>query len=432
MVNNVEKYLEILYPNIEDIDDEQYKKDKAFLETYLPQFEAICEEYSDMKSEMSEREFLDDALYIAKEQHDPETKIVSYAKGMLEALETNGIFGQKFDLLMGAIETDLLKNFKAENGTNNESHITLEEVFQLTEEFLRKIDPEHELFEEFEDLIYDWKIEVISPKDKEGSRYSHQEGKIYYEFDGTLNTAHTLVHEFMHHISFKEAQTNMGYDNFTMFREFLSIYYEKAFIQFMDEKGLLPNGQESLLAERLKSQFQEDTENCLPIYLELSHRYMENSNLGKEDILSVGQKYFPGKSAEELWEHVSKLLVQFSDKNHYGMEVGAGLTTYMFSTAMAYEAKSDEETLSKMFRLAKYVKDGKSDLQALEGYFEIVGETEKELIDRLHGDKSKEISVKEIGRKTAKMQGIMDELGDAEKILTKWKDIEHGKEEVIH
>jgi hypothetical protein len=61
---------------------------------------------------------------------------------MLEALETNRIFGQKFDLLMGAIETDLLKNFKAENGTNNESHITLEEVLITNIEKLKKRYPE--------------------------------------------------------------------------------------------------------------------------------------------------------------------------------------------------------------------------------------------------------------------------------------------------
>ena len=81
--------------------------------------------------------------------------------------------------------------------------------------------------------------------------------------------------------------------------EFLPIYYEKAFVQFMDEKGLLPNGSEVLLSRRLESMEEKDPNRCLPIYLELSNKFGEKQSLDKKDILGILSKYFPNKMLEE-------------------------------------------------------------------------------------------------------------------------------------
>jgi len=429
MANDVEKYLKILYPNLEGIDNIQYEKDKTFLETYLSEFEVICQKYLEFIDNVPESVFYKDILEMSKDKYDPETKIVGFARAMLEVLETNDMFVQKFDVLMSTVNNESLKKFEDINSEKDTIPITIDSVYELTEEFLEKIDPDGELLDEFGWLVYEDKIELISPEDD--SHYSQNEEKIYYKFDGTVNTAHTLVHEFMHHISYKEAQTNMGYHEFTLFREFLSIYYEKAFIEFMNEKGLIPQGEkEALLSERIKSQTKKDPNHCLPMYLELSYKLKEKQNLEKEDILSVTKKYFPDKYDEELWEISSKVLGDFSNEHYFGMEVGAGLTTYMFSTTMAYETKSDIEMLSKMHKLAKYVKDGKSDIETLEHYFETVGETEKEFVDRLGENENKGISVQQIGRKTAKIPGITNIIEVVKKTFAKWN--EKAKGEIEH
>ena len=61
----------------------------------------------------------------------------------------------------------------------------------------------------------------------------------------------------MHHWTKIKGDLNDGRVDHTMFNEFESIYYENAFIRFMNNKGLLKNGENPLLVTRLKRQYKK-------------------------------------------------------------------------------------------------------------------------------------------------------------------------------
>lgn len=431
MENDIEKYLEILYPEPKGRNTEQYKKDKEFLGKYLSQFESIYKKYEKSRGKFSENKFYNMILSIAKEKYDPETKIINFARAMLETLETNDIFMQKFDVLITILNNEQLKSENKENKKDKDiTTISIDHVYELVNDFLEEIEPEANMAWEFEYLQNYGKIELISPDDETNSHYAHKEGKIYYKFDGTVNTANTLIHEFMHHISFQEAQTNMGYNEFTLFREFLSIYYEKAFIEFMNQKGVISKEEkETLVSKRITNQNEKDTNHCLSMYLELSHKLTEKKNLDRNDILEVAKKYFPDRTSEKLWEVSSEMLLNFAKEHFSGMEVAAGLTTYLFSTAMAYETTTDKNMLSKMFKLAGDIKDGKNDVQTLEKYFELVGEKEQEFINRLCNYENNIISTNQIGIRVAKANGIVLESDAFEREVRSWGEKGRGENE---
>ncbi len=387
MTKEIEDYLKIIYQDIENIDAEthkKYEKDKAFLEKFLSQYKEMCEMYKDARESEGDKSFYRTILDMCQRKHDPETKIVAFAGAMLEALETNEIFCEKFDMLMSVIRFGRQEMEKYSSIPLDNTSIELEKVYDLTEEFLEKIDSSGKLLEEFKKLKESGNIEIKEKSSEEESYYDSSNKKIIYVFDGTVNSAHTLVHEFMHHITCKEAQTNMGYYEFTVFREYLSIYYENAFIQFMDEKGLLHNGMEPVIADRMKGEKERDPDNCLSMYLELASKTRKKKEIGKEEIIEIAQKYFPEfQDEEKLWNVASSKLEAFSDEHFFGLEVGAALTLYRFGNALANASNLDETTVRGMHLLAGNVQNGKHDIKMLESVLGVMEITEAELIAKM-------------------------------------------------
>lgn len=415
MNKTAKDYIEIIYSSSEDLSDEdkiQRKKDEQILTNFLEQFKEKCNEFSDARMQYTDNEFYKAILDMIKKEYDPETIIVNYVEKLLEAWETNIFATQKTDELIALINFGNRKRKVYEDIPEDNTSITLEQVYELTEEFLEQIDEEGSLLDEFKRLREDDKIEVALQDQKGKSFYSSKEQKIYYSFDGTVNSAYTLVHEFMHHICEKEAHTNMGYHEFTLFREFLNIYYENAFIKFMDEKGLLPNGQAPLLGNRFRMQKKQDPNNCLEIYLELSKEYKKNNGkLNKENILLIVSKYFPNIEDEEsLWKYAGDMLTEFAKENFFGIEVGAGLTTYRFSTALSHATILDSKNVKNMFKMAKCIQNGTKDIDAFYYYLNQIGKTEQEFFTEISEDsrtatnnsKEHEISVVKIGERTVK------------------------------
>lgn len=415
MKKTVKKYIEILYSSGKDLSEEdrkQREKDEQFLTKFLEQFEKKCNKCSKERTKYTDYEFYKIIISMVKEEYDPETIIVDYVEGMLEAWDTNDFTTEKIDELIALIKFGYLKGAEYEDIPIDNTPITLEQVYKLTEEFLEQIDEEGNLLNEFKKLKANDKIEIMSQAQNGDSYYSSEEQKIYYNFNGTVNSANTLVHEFMHHICVKEANTNMEYNNFTLFREFLNIYYENAFIKFMDEKGLLPNGQTPLLAKRFRKQKERDPNNCLEIYLELGKEYKKNNGkLDKENILLIASKFFPNIKDEEcLWEHASSVLTNFTKKNKIGMETGAGLTTYRFSTALSHATIVNSENNKNMFKMAKCIRNGTNDIEAFNYYLDQVGKTEQEFFAEIY-EYSKSVTIKpevyqitvdKIGKRTVK------------------------------
>ena len=253
--------------------------------------------------------------------------------------------------------------------------ISLDSVFSLTEEFLDMVDESGEMLDEFRTLMNNDGIRVYTPN--EGKRSIYSDHRVNYVFDGTVNSANTLVHEFMHHWCDVKAATSMDYAKYTTLREFLSIYYENAFVRFMDDKGLLQYGERPLLADRLQKDFAKDPDDSMIKMFAIADKKRLNGELDREDIIDVLSEFSEGKrDRDELWEDETKKLIAFSDEHIFGREVVCGFSAYRFCTGLAHYTSLAPEMVKSVFKLAEHIKNGDHDTIFLHEYLKLIGEHE--------------------------------------------------------
>ena len=143
MNKTAKDYIEIIYSSSEDLSDEdkiQRKKDEQILTNFLEQFKEKCNEFSDARMQYTDNEFYKAILDMIKKEYDPETIIVNYVEKLLEAWETNIFATQKTDELIALINFGNRKRKVYEDIPEDNTSITLEQVYELTEEFLKQID----------------------------------------------------------------------------------------------------------------------------------------------------------------------------------------------------------------------------------------------------------------------------------------------------
>lgn len=371
MNKSIEEYLKILYPNIDSLSEEEQKrfdKDKNFLLEFFDEFNKEYNKYLDQIDNFGEYEFTSTILQMCKDRLDKETIIINYAQSMLGMLNENSYISNNFESFMDLMyferqQEELLKNQPLDN-----PQIDLEKVFSLTEEFLTQIDDSQELVTEFRKLQNEGKIIVHSPEDKE-TRSIYKNGAVNYVFDGTVNSAHTLLHEFMHHWVEIKAHPNNDREEHTMFNEFESIYYENAFIEFMNNKGLLKYGEDTLKASRLQREYSKDPNNCTIMLLELCQDIKNNGTINKDSIIDMLQKYMPNiTEPEELWSKGSKLLSDFCEEHFFVGETINGPVMYRFNTGLAMQTSLAQETIKNIYKLAPFLKDREHDDIFMEQY----------------------------------------------------------------
>lgn len=433
MPTNVEEIMKILYPNqdaMSDKDKKSYAKNVAFLEKYFDKFSDTCELYADRRSLFSEIDFNRIILDMTKDRFDPETIVSKYLDGMLEFMKENGIITDEFDAFMDLLYFERRKENEYKDVPLDKTPIALDTVFTLTEEFLGGVDESGELLAEFIKLKDEDRIEVQSPDS--GAKSIYQNNKVQYVFDGTVNTANTLVHEFMHHWCEVKAQTSMDRTNYTTVREFLSIYYENAFIRFMDDKGILKHGERPLLADRLQKDFDKDPNDCLLTMLELAHKKMVEGDIDKDGMMEIFKVHASKEdiNPEELWENETKKIIDFSDEHIFAMEVITGFSAYRFSTGLVHYTSLAPDKVKSIFKLAEYIKDGEHDPIFLQEYLKAIGQEEltfplEETPDLAGANRGEKvvpmISVDSIAKRVVPATNLEDK-NFVSKIFGRWKE----------
>lgn len=380
MNKSIEYYLNILYPNqnsLSEEDQKKFEKDKDFLLEHLNAFNKTYDKYSININEFGEFKFTSTILKMCKERLDKETIITNYAQTMFEMLEQNSYISNDFDSFMDVMYFERSQEECFKQHDVDKTPIELEKVFSLTEEFLSEIDESQELVTEFINLKSQGKIQVLSPNDKD-ARSIYASGNINYVFDGTVNSAHTLLHEFMHHWVEIKGHPSNDREEHTMFNEYESIYYENAFIQFMNNKGLLKNGEEPVKASRLKRHHDEDPNNCVLMLLDLCKELKHKGSIDRDNIIDILGKYMPNKSnRDEIWKKGSEILSQYCKENVFEGETVDGPVMYRFNTGLAMQTNLDSETIRNIYKLAPHIKDRSHDNMFMKQYMTMTNNIDK-------------------------------------------------------
>lgn len=371
MSKSVEEYLKILYPNIDSLNEEEQKKfnkDKNFLLEFFFIFDIEYNLYLDQINSFGEYEYTNTILQMCKDKLDNETIIINYVQLMFEMLNENSYISNNFESFMDLIRFEREQEEQLKNQPLDKTSIDLEKVFSLTEEFLTQIDDSQELVTEFRKLQNEVKIVVLQPKNKQ-KHSVYKDGIINYVFDGTVNTAYELLHEFMHHWTEIKAHPSYNREEHSMFLEFESIYYENAFIEFMDKNGLLKKGKEPLIASRLQRTYSKDPDNCILILLELCQNIKNNDSLNKDSITKLLKKYMPDVTQpEEIWSKGSELLSEFCEEHKFVGETINAIIMYRLNTSLVMQTPLNCETINNMYKLVPFIKDRIHDDSFMEQY----------------------------------------------------------------
>lgn len=367
MNKSVEDYLKILYPNPDLLDDEgkkQLAKDTEFLTKYLEEFKRYYQKFLNIKESngIDEAKYTRDMLNMFKEEFDPETIIVSYVKAMNKYLARNPFISSDFETFMKLMYFEREQEEQAKNQPLDRTPIELETVFTLTEEFLSEIDESQQLVTEFRYMRNNGGIEITESTEELLTSSSYNHSKIIFAFDGTVKSAKGLVHEFMHHWTEIQGSPKHYSHDQTMLLEFLTIYYENAFIKYMNGKGILKYGEEPLKATRLQYHYSKDPDNSVLMLLELCQKLSQNGTIDKDSIINMLGKHMPDiRDREELWQKGSKMLVKFCNEHTVPRETIAGHVMYRLDTALVMHTGNSVEKVRNIYKLAPFILDADHD-----------------------------------------------------------------------
>lgn len=196
-----------------------------------------------------------------------------------------------FDFLASSasnnIFVDIIKNYNEQNNKNyNLPKMSKEDIDKLFYEFLKYINAPESWRKLYNNLkrnngihyeISDGKEVANCYKDEVDEDYS-----ISIKYNGTTTGFCSLVHEFIHYITFCTEKFNFS------LAEFPSIYFEKIASQFLKDKGYSQEVVEETIASR--------NENNIEILMALStlftdvNTYMKRGVLTKEDKINLWQE----------------------------------------------------------------------------------------------------------------------------------------------
>ena len=406
MSKSIEEYLKILYPNIDSLNEEEqqrFEKDKAFLLRFLDE---INKEYNDsifLLDKYGESNYTKNVFEACKKRLDEETTIINYVEDMTELLNKNSYISNNFDAFMNIMyyERAQGEQFKNQtiNKTINQTPIELENVFELTAAFLSQIDDSGKLLSEFKDLQKQGNIIVDSTSGFESGKSNHKNGVIIYYFDGTIDSARYLIHEFMHYWTYKTSNLTQHYEERTMLNEYESIYYENAFIEFLDIDNSV---KQALKVFRSKEHYDNDPYNQKLMLLELCQKFKNERQISKNDIIETLRKYIPGiENEDELWKIGSEILTQPEKKLIFPSHMVKSIM-YNFNTGLALQTEYTPEMLKNNFKLSTLLEDTYHDDKFMEQYFIMTNRTDKTFSDFTIEYGNKKITPSEIFKNALK------------------------------
>ena len=339
---------------------EEYKKklkddsaEKKFIDDH---FREICECFIENSDFERDSRFLEGLIDFLRCKYDFVYKYISIIKRQVGAsfLMKNSYICNHFDSFVDVIifERSLeekVKDFKVEYDS-----ISLEDVYRLTEDFLKIIDssPDKLMLDEFRMLKESGKI-IINQSD--WSKYDFYDGVIYFAFDGTTKTCYDLVHEFLHHWV-QKVNPNVIFtrDGTSLLYEYVSIYFEIVFGQYVNQqKGY----DKPLFISRLQDDYKKDLNNVLIMYIELVKLFMTKESIDKVDIISVLKKYISDyQNEEDLLKKGSELLGSRFSLDLYSRIV------YRFCSGLARMTPSFEaQDMAKVISLIPFIGSSKDD-----------------------------------------------------------------------
>lgn len=368
-MGKADEYLKILYPDpdsLTGIERKKYEQVKEFLEREYEYYERTYQKYIDLRGneegKIPEPIYSQEVLAMCRREKDVLYQIEDYVDDINSILDKNPYISNNFEDFMKVMAYERKDTEKRKDVPLDATTISLQKVAALTREFLQRMDPSGEMLNEFNIMALSNRIRTKAPdKDNTGSNYTY-DGKIEFCFDGTVNTAHALLHEFMHAWTEKKGHITRDRETHTMFNEYESLYYELAFMHFMDEKGLLPNGVEPLKAKRSKFFYSKDESNCVMMLLELGRIKKEKGMLEKQDIIDIARKYgSTEKSDEKAYEECSELLRSFIDENIFPDQAVSGPIMYRFNYGLALQTPQTLEAIQNIHKLSSSLSDRSGD-----------------------------------------------------------------------
>lgn len=221
-MSSEEILIKIYGSNTEELSAEQkiqYEKDKKFLARYLDKVQRKIESFSNgnaSKYNITEKEYYREILVMTKDDYDPETIITKWVSSTSKLLSENSFVASNLDEFIKIAE----ENDRKEKECSTVSQLTREcskqDVLMITSRYLKQIDPTMQLFNEFINLLQDGRIQFETADRK--SYYDDRNDIIHYNFDGTIETANTLIHEFIHRVHFKHGMPNNDRSEYSMFQ----------------------------------------------------------------------------------------------------------------------------------------------------------------------------------------------------------------------
>ncbi len=390
-MSSEEILIKIYGSNTEELSAEQkiqYEKDKKFLARYLDKVQRKIESFSNgnaSKYNITEKEYYREILVMTKDDYDPETIITKWVSSTSKLLSENSFVASNLDEFIKIAE----ENDRKEKECSTVSQLTREcskqDVLMITSRYLKQIDPTMQLFNEFINLLQDGRIQFET--DDRKSYYDNRNDIIHYNFDGTIETANTLIHEFIHRVHFKHGMPNNDRSEYSMFQEYPSIYYENGIVDFMNKIGFINEDEaESLKCSRFRNQHMKTPGKEYLMLLKLCEKQIESGKISEDDIKGLFE------NTEQDFEQLTQGLVKYCNTHIFPHE-HIGLIMYKTSTALANatpHTASDEQMIYKL--AIRFIIDKKSDNRFYE-------ELEKVLLKE-NVVEGTALSTEEIGRKS--------------------------------
>lgn len=287
-----------------------------------------------------------------------EATIAKYIKSSVQVLKDNSLVQNNMDMFLKLMryEDEVRDGYIDVSQTDMKIDIAM--VYHLTEEFLVKIDSSGALLNE----------------------YIRQRTK--FEFDGTINTAHNLIYEFMHRWVSVQAKGTSKYGEYTLLKEFLPVYYSNAFIYYMKEKNVFNMSPEMLVAHAVKKNHFKDPTKCATTFLTIWSKAV-NGEIGHKEIAeTLCEKYSHWEDKEALLEAGTDKLISYINNTIYTGELSTAFAN-KFAVALSQCTSYSADTQTKLFKLARHIKNGKGDWAFMQEYLDVSGKTVAEFLEEL-------------------------------------------------
>ncbi len=299
-----------------------------------------------------------------------EATIAKYITSSVQVLNGNSLVQNYKDIFLKLMryEDEVRDGYIDVSHTDMKIDIAM--VYRLTEEFIVKIDSSGELMNEY-----------IKHRTK-------------FDFDGTINTAHNLIYEFMRRWVSVQGNATQKYGEYTLLKEFLPVYYSNAFIYYMKEKNVFDMSPEMFVAHAVKKNHFKDPTKCATTFLTIWSKAADGQIGHKEIVAGLAEIYNISEDNETLWEAGTEKLINYINNTIYTGELSTAFAN-KFAVALSQCTSYSEDMQTKLFKLARHIKDGKGDGAFMQEYLNVSEKTVAEFLEELDAAMQAEVEAEE-------------------------------------